>query len=199
MRGTNWGFISTWFLWKLISNNTELLPSNARYSRMVNDNVRMLNPMTLVEREVKTFILFPSNTLLNAHYNQCSHHTSVTVCIVLRSVCCFFTVCGVVFLTLLSCCRGFSIVSLPLAQLVSALLLSVTMLPSLLCHPFHTATLKSMGVSIWSWIGGYLLAFCGIHHHPSSPLRLNFLFLLQYVLSLHTDMSLLLCFCQWWC
>lgn len=42
----------------------------------------------------------------------------------------------------------------------------------------HTATLKSVGVWIWSWIGGYLLAFCGIHHHPISPLSLNFLLLL---------------------
>lgn len=28
--------------------------------------------------------------------------------------------------------------------------------------------LKSVGVSIWSWIGGYLLAFSGIRHNPRS-------------------------------
>lgn len=53
-----------------------------------------------------------------------------------------------------------------LAPLCSASLRDL--LPSLLCYPFHTVTLKSVGVSIWSWIGGYLLAFCGIHHHPVS-------------------------------
>lgn len=48
-------------------------------------------------------------------------------------------------------------------------------LPFLLCCLFLTATPKSVGVSIWSWIGGYLLAFSGIHHHPSSPLTLSLL------------------------
>lgn len=47
-----------------------------------------------------------------------------------------------------------------------------------------------MGVSIWSWIGGYLLAFCGIHHHPTSLLSLTFLLLLPYILSHFTLMIL---------
>lgn len=78
-----------------------------------------------------------------------------------------FTVCAVACLTSLQCCCGFSIDSSAcLALLCSASLRDL--LPSLLCYPFHTVTLKSVGVSIWSWIGGYLLAFCGIHHHPVS-------------------------------
>lgn len=117
--------------------------------------------------------------MLNTH-NHCS--SAIVSCALCHNI---FTLCGVACLTLLSCCCccGVSIVfaAACLAHLRSASLCDP--LPSLLCHRFHTATPKSMGVSIWSWIGGYLLAFCGIHHHPISPLSLNFLFLLQYVLS----------------
>lgn len=75
--------------------------------------------------------------------------------------------CAVACLISLQCCCGFSIDSSAcLALLCSASLRDL--LPSLLCYPFHTVTLKSVGVSIWSWIGGYLLAFCGIHHLPVS-------------------------------
>lgn len=61
------------------------------------------------------------------------------------------------------------------------------LLPSLLCCCFHTAMLKSAGVSIWSWIGGYLLDFSGIH---------NSLFLFSFIiLPVAFTYQVLLSFC----
>lgn len=74
--------------------------------------------------------------------------------------------CGVC-LTLRWCCRGLSIVSA--AACLARLGFSLWPAAISLCHLFHTAVLKSMVASIWSWIGGYLLAFCGIPHYLSSP------------------------------
>lgn len=60
-------------------------------------------------------------------------------------------------------CGGFSTHSSScLAHVCSASLCDL--LSSVLCCYFHTAMLKSVGVSIWSWIGGYLLGFSGIHN-----------------------------------
>lgn len=163
--------------WKFIDNYCQV---DAQYQLVKNgkwQSVRV-EPQHLSWAWVENIHPFSSHSVLYNHtYTRCQTPIITTVLIRRLSLCdeCYatFTLHFIVMLLWVFHCSTAAC----WARLCSASL-CVTRYHLSSATLLHAATLKSVGVSIWSWIGGYLLAFCGIHHHPISPLSLNFLLLL---------------------